>query len=315
MDPHGPFMSFVKNRWASVAKRGGGVYADKLVKFTLFAPHCLFAMTTIDPAIQLGFIGAGQMATALALGFVKAELLGGNQIHAFDPHATALQAFAEKITGANVCESAQEVVEQANVVILAVKPQMMAQAIEPFKKAIGNQLFVSIAAGIPLSSLCKALGTNRVIRVMPNTPALVREGAAGFSPAEGATSADCLLVGTLLSAVGIACRVEEKLLDAVTGLSGSGPAFVYMMIEALADGGVKAGLPRDIALRLAAQTVRGAATMVSETGEHPAVLKDRVASPAGTTIAGIAELEEHGMRGAVIAAVTTAADRARQLGG
>ena len=154
-----------------------------------------------------------------------------------------------------------------------------------------------------------------MVRVMPNAPCLVGESASAYCLGPNATPADGELIAKLLGAVGLAIVVEEKLLDAVTGLSGSGPAFVYVMIEALADGGVQTGLPRDVAMWLAAQTVKGAAEMVISTSEHPGVLKDRVASPGGTTIAGLAEMEQHGVRGALIAAVEAAAHRATELAG
>jgi pyrroline-5-carboxylate reductase len=167
---------------------------------------------------------------------------------------------------------------------------------------------------VTLARLEAGLGSSRVIRVMPNTPCLVGSSAAAYSLGSAATKSDGELVEQFLHSVGIAVRVDEKLLDAVTGLSGSGPAFVYLMIEALSDGGVRAGLPRDIATQLAAQTVRGAAEMVLQTGQHPGVLKDQVASPGGTTIAGLQALEERGVRGALMAAVEAAARRSRELG-
>src|SRR5262249_10817839 len=162
-------------------------------------------------------------------------------------------------------------------------------------------------------SLADALGPCRVARVVPNTPCLVGQSASAYCLGPGATAADSELVAKLLGAVGLVIPVDEHQLDAVTGLSGSGPAFVYLMIEALADGGVRQGLPRDVALRLAAQTVKGAGEMVLSTGEHPGVLKDRVASPGGTTIAGLHALEEGGVRGTIMSAVRAAAIRAAEL--
>jgi pyrroline-5-carboxylate reductase len=176
-------------------------------------------------------------------------------------------------------------------------------------------VLISIAAGVPLARLEQGLPEKaRVIRVMPNTPALIAAGASAYAPGKHATPEDADLAGRLLSAVGLALPVKESLLDAVTGLSGSGPAYVYQFIEALSDGGVATGLPREVATRLAAQTVLGAARMVLETGLHPGVLKDQVTSPGGTTIEGLHELEKGGMRGAVMNAVRAATERSRKLG-
>lgn len=262
-----------------------------------------------------GFIGAGQMARALAGGFVRAGLLRPEQIVAFDPGEEAAQQFAAEITNSRLLTSNALVVRAAQVVFVAVKPQTLPSVMQEVGGALHeNQLLVSIAAGISLTRLTAGFRTSRVIRVMPNTPCLVGRGASGYALGPGATAADGELVGNLLRAVGTAFAVEERLLDAVTGLSGSGPAFVYMMIEALSDGGVRVGLPRAVATALAAQTVLGAAEMVLATGEHPAVLKDRVASPGGTTIAGLQALENHGLRAALIEAVETATRRSVELG-
>lgn len=263
---------------------------------------------------QIGFLGAGQMAQALASGFVSAGLAEAGQITAADPAASARGAFLQQLPGATVVADSKQLLQKAAILFLAVKPQHVqtaAQQIGPLSK---ERLLVSIAAGVPLGKLTTSFQTDRVIRVMPNTPALVGCCAAGYCASAGATEADRKLVGQLLSSVGIAFEVEEKLLDAVTGLSGSGPAFVYMVIEALSDGGVRMGLPREMATALAAQTVRGAAQMVLERGEHPAVLKDRVASPGGTTIAGLHALETAGLRAALIHAVEAATNRSRELG-
>ena len=253
---------------------------------------------------NVSFVGAGQMARALAKGFVAAKLLPPGKIAAFDALPEAITQFQAEVPGAIAATSNVELAQRGGVLFLAVKPQSMAAVMgELAGKIAQGTLMVSIAAGVTLAKLCAGLKTDRVIRVMPNTPALVGKGASAFALGSGATEGDSRLVAELLGAVGIARQVDEKLLDAVTGLSGSGPAFVYMMIEALSDGGVRMGLPRELALALAAQTVLGSAQMVLSTNEHPAVLKDRVASPGGTTIAGMKALEEHGLRAALIAAV------------
>jgi pyrroline-5-carboxylate reductase len=265
--------------------------------------------------ITIGFVGAGQMATALARGFVQAELVFAERVVAFDPIATAASRFAELIPGSRIVASNQAVMEAADVVVLAVKPQCILDVMRELGSAKTDRvLFVSIIAGTPLAALCEGLKTERIARVMPNTPCLIGAGAAGYALGPGASVADGEMVGRLLGAVGIALAVPESQLDAVTGLSGSGPAYVYTMIEALSDGGVRAGLPRATASALAAQTVLGAAQMVISTGEHPSVLKDRVTSPGGTTIAGLQVLERHGLRAALIDAVEAATNRSRELG-
>jgi pyrroline-5-carboxylate reductase len=207
-------------------------------------------------------------------------------------------------------------VAQADVVILAVKPQTMSEALASMRDAIkGNALVVSIAAGVTLGRLEAALPEGqRVVRVMPNTPCLIGRGASGFALGKDATKDDAKLVASLLSAVGVAFEMPEKLLDAVTGLSGSGPAFVYSMIEAMAAGGVAEGMSAELAGELAARTVSGAAEMVLQTGERPAVLRDRVTSPGGTTLAGLGVLRERGFGEAVSDAVKAATRRSVELG-
>ncbi|HVL15095.1 MAG TPA: pyrroline-5-carboxylate reductase [Gemmata sp.] len=265
--------------------------------------------------LAVGFLGAGQMASALAAGWAKAGLLDAARGRAADPYTAAREKF-HKATGVPTLESNREVAAACDVLILAVKPQVMPAVLDELKPAITpRHLVISIAAGITLKSIADGLGAQtRLVRVMPNTPCLVGASASAYSPAPAATAADAELVGKLFGAVGRAFRVAEPLLDAVTGLSGSGPAFVYAFIEALADGGVKCGLPRDVAQALAAQTVLGAAKMVLETGQHPGELKDAVASPGGTTIAGLHAIERAGLRAAAMDAVEAATKRAQELG-
>jgi pyrroline-5-carboxylate reductase len=265
--------------------------------------------------LKIGFLGAGKMATALARGFLNAKLVKANQLVAADPFAAAREHFTAG-TGAKTVTANLAAAKAANVLILATKPDQAAAALAEIAGAFTpDHLVISIAAGVTLAKLEAALPAGaRVIRVMPNTPALVGAGAAGFALGKNATTADGELAKTLLSAVGLALPVKENLLDAVTGLSGSGPAYVYQFIEALSDGGVAAGLPRDVATRLAAQTVLGGAKMVLDTGIHPGALKDQVTSPGGTTIEGLHELEKGKLRATVISAVRAATEKSRKLG-
>lgn len=265
--------------------------------------------------LTIGFIGAGRMATALAQGLTSAGFVSADRILATDVVPAALDAFSEQ-TSARVVASTSEVISESDVLILAVKPQQMSQVLNGLSTLLEDRhLIVSIAAGLPLSVYESALGSSRrIVRVMPNTPCLVGECAAGFSIGGAATAEDSKLVEAMLTTVGLAVQVDEKLLDAVTGLSGSGPAYVYQMIEALSDGGVRVGLPRDIATKLAAQTLLGAAKMVLQTGQHPGALKDAVTSPGGTTIAGIHALESGGLRATLINAVVAATERSKELG-
>jgi pyrroline-5-carboxylate reductase len=220
------------------------------------------------------------------------------------------------LTGAKATASNIAVVQFANVVILAVKPAHVGELLEEIRPSLTpKHLVISIAAGVPIAKLENGLGTGtRVIRVMPNTPALVSASATAYALGNAATAADAALAQRLFSAVGLAFQVKESLLDAVTGLSGSGPAYVYLIIEALSDGGVASGLPREIATKLAAQTVYGSAKMVLETGQHPGTLKDMVTSPGGTTIEGLHELEKGKVRGVLINAVRAATEKSRKLG-
>lgn len=254
------------------------------------------------------------MATALAKGMLQAGFSMAETLHASDVSDAARQQFQSE-TGCRTAETNAEVLADADVVVLAVKPQVLPDLRADLSTVTPDQLVISIVAGISLETLSDLCGSDRrLVRVMPNTPCLLGCGASAFALGAAASSADADFVQLLLGTVGLAYQVPERLLDAVTGLSGSGPAYVFEMIEALSDGGVRAGLPRDIAATLAAQTVLGAARMVLETGEHPAALKDAVASPGGTTIAGLHELERGGLRGAVMNAVLAASERSAELG-
>ncbi len=265
--------------------------------------------------LTLGFLGAGRMATALAKGFIRAGLVSAKQVIASDPSPAACATFACE-TGARTTAGNAEVVASASVLVLAVKPDQVPIVLSEIRSGFTDKhLLISIAAGVPLAKLESVLGpTARLIRVMPNTPALVGCSASAFALSGGARLEDGELAQQFLSAVGLAFPLKESLLDAVTGLSGSGPAYAYLVIEALSDGGVAAGLPRDVATKLAAQTVLGSAKMVLETGMHPGALKDMVTSPGGTTIEGLHELEKGNLRGTLISAVRAATEKSKKLG-
>jgi pyrroline-5-carboxylate reductase len=264
---------------------------------------------------RIGFLGAGKMATALARAWLATGMASAERLRASDPVAAAREAFTA-VTGVTCTPSNREVVNGSDVLVLAVKPQTMEGLLAEVRPVVmPRHLVISIAAGITLRQLASGLGADRrLVRVMPNTPCLVGASATGYAAAETATPEDVAYVGQLFSSVGKAFELSEPLLDAVTGLSGSGPAFVYVIIEALSDGGVRMGLPRDVATTLAVQTVFGTAKMVLETGSHPAVLKDAVASPGGTTIAGLHALERGGLRAALMDAVEAATRRSQELG-
>jgi len=251
----------------------------------------------------------------LAKGFVNAGLVKRSSLVGSDVSDSARAAFANG-TGAKTTSANAEVLKFAKVVIVSVKPAQVAEVLAEVRDHFTRKhLLISIAAGVPIDRLEAALPKGvRVVRVMPNTPALVGAGASGYALGKSARPSDDRLTQRLFSAVGVACAVKEALLDAVTGLSGSGPAYAFLMIEALSDGGVAAGLPRDMAIRLAAQTLLGSSKMVLETGLHPGALKDMVTSPGGTTIEGLHELEKGGVRGALVNAVRAAAEKSKRLG-
>lgn len=262
----------------------------------------------------LFFLGAGAMGEALSRGLIAADLYAPADITLFDVDQIRVQTLAQSL-GARAATSALEA-RDADAIIVAVKPQHIESALEPLREALKpHQLVMSIAAGVTTSRLEACFAAEiPVVRVMPNTPALIGAAATAVCRGRYADADNLAIAKRIFEAVGVCVEADEKLLDAVTGLSGSGPAYVFVFIEALADGGVRAGLSRDIALKLAAQTVMGAAQMLLETGEHPGVLKDRVASSGGTTIAGLHELERAGFRGSVMDAVLAATERSRELG-
>ena len=265
----------------------------------------------------VGFLGAGQMAQALAAGFVRAGLASDSNVVAHDPNTAVGKRFAERVgSGVRLLESGADVAEAAGVVVIAVKPAHVESALSAAApKLTPDKLVVSVVAGVTIERL-QALAPEGapIVRVMPNTPCLIGRGASCYARGPHASFEHGELVKSLLSSVGTASETPEGLLDAVTGLSGSGPAFVYTFLEAMADGGVRAGLPRTLAAELAAQTVVGAAEMVIASGQHPAVLRDAVASPAGTTVAGLGELERRATRAAIAEAVVAAAQRSKELG-
>ncbi len=262
----------------------------------------------------VGFIGAGNMATALMRGMLK-QNFPASEIYATDLDSKKTQALQESL-GIHAVAEAGELIKSCPIVFLATKPHGIVPLLKEHAKLATSDstLWLSIAAGVTTTTIEEALESGaRVIRIMPNTPALVGEGASGVSAGINASPGDVALARQLMGAVGICELINESMMDALTGVSGSGPAYVFLAIEAMADGGVRAGLPRPTALRLAAQTMKGAAALVLETGKHPGELKDMVTSPGGTTIAGVAALEAAGFRNALISAVTAAAGRSKEL--
>ncbi|MBO5763191.1 MAG: pyrroline-5-carboxylate reductase [Lentisphaeria bacterium] len=264
---------------------------------------------------KIFFIGAGKMATAIAGGLCKSGTFAPGELEAFDISPEAAQRFTAA-TGIHCGHTAinEAELERAEAVLLAVKPQYLADALTGIKCILESKLIISIAAGISLERLYDMTDSYRIVRVMPNTPALIGCGCAVAAMTKEVSTQERDFVAEIFRAIGSYAVVEEKQLDAVTGLSGSGPAFVFAFIQALADGGVAEGLPRDLALQLAAQTVAGAARMVTETQTHPAVLSDQVCSPAGTTIRGVEALHQGGLHKTVMNAVRSAAERSRELG-
>ncbi|MBP0015648.1 MAG: pyrroline-5-carboxylate reductase [Roseofilum sp. SBFL] len=262
--------------------------------------------------VQLGIIGGGVMAEAILSRILAEKIYLGSQVLVSEPRSDRRQELVERY-GVQVTDNNLEVTAVTEMVLLAIKPQVF-DKIATELSGVKMPLLVSILAGVPISRLEAAFLDMGVIRVMPNAPATVGAGMSAIASGSHTTPAQLEQAKTLLSAVGEVVEVPETLMDAVTGLSGSGPAFVALTIEALSDGGVAAGLPRAIATKLAVQTVLGTAQMLQETGLHPGELKDRVTSPGGTTIAGVRQLELGGLRSALMEAVLASYERSQDLG-
>jgi pyrroline-5-carboxylate reductase len=264
----------------------------------------------------IGFLGAGNMAEAMIRGLVRGQHVSADRIAASDPRQERLDELRAEY-GIDVTTHNRDVVQRSGLIVLSVKPQILDKVLREVGDAIKpGTLVVSVAAGVDTETIEEAVPEGvRVVRAMPNTPAMVGAGATAIAAGKHASEADLATAKAMFDAVGITVQLDESLLDAVTGLSGSGPAYIFLILEALADAGVKVGLSRRNAQRLAAQTVMGSAKLLLETDEHPGKLKDMVTSPGGTAIAGLHTLEEGGLRTTLINAVETATKRARELGG
>jgi pyrroline-5-carboxylate reductase len=262
---------------------------------------------------SVGFIGGGQMATALLCGALQSGNLSPNDVQIVETDPNQRDRLRERFQEV-VIHSCAESLADCDRIVLAVKPQVLRKIASGLASQFaGNPLWISIAAGVSLQELSELLGSQRIIRVMPNTPAQVSAGAAALAAATGVESCDVDWTLGLMQSVGICVEVEEPQMHAVTGIAGSSPAYIYLIIEALSDAGVAGGLPRPVALQLAAQAVLGAAKMVLETGQHPGQLKDQVTSPAGTTIAALRELEAAGLRSAMLEGVAACIARSQEL--
>ena len=263
---------------------------------------------------KIGFVGAGKMATAMIEGLLSKGLYKKDEIIACSRTKKTADRVSKDL-GIEATTDASKVFSSADVIVIAVKPNQIKEILTTNIEANSTKkLLISIAAGIKIPTLESYVPDSRIVRVMPNVCCTVLESASSYTLGSMATKEDAQKVKEILEAIGIAFEVPEEKIDAVTGLSGSSPAYMFMVIDALADGGVLMGLPRDVALKLAAQTMLGSAKTVLETGKHPEELKDSVCSPGGTTIEGVKVLEECGMRGAFIAAVKASAEKSKQMG-
>lgn len=256
------------------------------------------------------------MATALGSGIVEQKLVSAEQVFFLEPNDQAATLFKNSLVGAQRCEDEAQLIQEADVVFLSIKPQVLPKVLPTLAKNwVADRMLVSVMAGVTIQTLYQSLRSSRIVRAMPNTPCLIGQGAIGLSRSGEAdiTKQEMEWLVKLFDAVGVVHEVPEHLLDVVTGVSGSGPAYVYLFIEALIDAGVRQGMARPVAHSLAVQTVLGAAQMVAQTGEHPAALRDAVTSPGGTTAAALHQLETGKFRAIVSDAVKAATDRAREL--
>lgn len=263
--------------------------------------------------MKLGFLGAGAMGGAILSGAVKSGIIKAEDIYVYDVIPEIREKY--KQTGCHIADGEKELAESVDMLLVCVKPQYAAVSLAALSDAMDGKAMVSIMGGLTTESIRKMTGGSfRLLRLMPNTPALVNEGAFAMDSGTDLSEEEKEFAEKLFKSIGIVEWMPEDLIDTACGLSGAGPAYIYLVIEALADGGVAKGLPRNTAMSLAAQTVLGAAKMVIETGEHPGFLKDQVCSPGGNTIIGIKTLEEHGVRGAFIDTVVKSTERTKELG-
>ncbi|WLT05970.1 pyrroline-5-carboxylate reductase [Gilliamella apis] len=263
---------------------------------------------------RIGFIGIGNMGNAILQGILVSNIVSGTQIYVYDPHLEKGQALNQSYSINNLA-SARDVARESDIVFVAVKPNIIADVLSDIQKELKkNTIVISIAAGVTIKTIAKCVGyEQKIVRVMPNTPALVNAAMCSITPNTEVTDEELIVVQKLLNCIGETEVVPEYLIDAVVGASGSSPAFVFMFIEALADGAVKGGLSRKQAYKFAAQAVLGSAKLLLETGKHPGELKDMVCSPAGTTIEGVQMLEAKGFRSAIIEAVDAAINKSKEL--
>lgn len=265
---------------------------------------------------KIGFIGGGQMGEAMIKGIISANLYKAENILVAEPDSTRAQYLQDQYSIA-VFKNGATLWAECSVIILAVKPQIMNKVLDDSKNQVkDHHLLITVAAGLPISFYEEQIGLDscKVIRVMPNTPALVMQGASAVCRNDAVTDDELKLATEILDGVGLSIVLEEKHLDAVTGLSGSGPAYVFSFIEAMIDGGVKMGLTRDTAQQLTTQTILGSVKLLEQSQEHPAVLRSKVTSPGGTTIAGLHVLEKHGFSGIIMEAIQAATNRSIELG-